>query len=112
MNAFIKRIDPAIKESGLSDAEIERRAGIPAKTISKWRHTALKSYVDYIPQLSTVLQKSESYLLGVEEEKPAPTNEDGLTEAQREFIRLVPTLTDRELDVLLSTAKALIAARQ
>lgn len=44
-------------------------------------------------------------------EKPA-ANSDGLTEAQREFNEVYPLMTDQEVSVLLSTAKALIASRK
>ena len=77
MNPFLERIDPARKEMHLSDAELERRCGIPPKTVSKWRHTNLKSYVDYIAQLSAVLKKPVSYLLG-EDEKTATPEGDGI----------------------------------
>lgn len=92
--------------------DLAPKIGIPVKAIYNWEN-GVKSYDKYYLQIAEYFHVSVEYLKGeTDEKKPAPTNEDGLTEAQREFIRLVPTLTDRELDVLLSTAKALIAARQ
>lgn len=43
---------------------------------------------------------------------PALNEEDGLTDVQREFKEVYPTMTDQEISVLLSTAKALIASRR
>ena len=45
-------------------------------------------------------------------EKPAPTNEDGLDDNQRQLIQLIPSLSDVETFVLLSTAQSLIASRR
>ena len=46
------------------------------------------------------------------EKNPALNEEDGLTESQRLLIKLIGELTDQEVSVLLSTAKALIASRK
>lgn len=115
MDIFFDRIAPLIvdaRSKGVKDADMERTMGLPAHSINKWFTGKYKSYKNYLPQIAAFFGVTVSYLIGEDEKKPAPTNEDGLTEAQRDFIRLVPTLTDRELGVLLLTAKALIAARQ
>lgn len=45
-------------------------------------------------------------------EKPVPTNEDGFDDNQRQLIQLIPSLSDVETFVLLSTAQSLIASRR
>ena len=113
----------ALVETNISKSVMTRLKQDPSSTIEMSTAVKLADYFDVsVDRILTgakqgrVLSTTESVIkkfgLPPDSEKPAPTNEDGLTEAQTEFIRLVPTLTDQELGVLLSTAKALIAARQ
>ena len=97
--------------------EHDEEPTVLAETLGFSRAAGSKWCNGSIPRKKTLQIIANHFNITVEElleesKNPAPTDGDGMTEAQREFICIVPTLTDRELDVLLSTAKALIAARQ
>lgn len=82
MDIFKDRIAPLIiraRESGKTDAEMERSMGLPVHSINKWFTGKYKSYKNYLPQIASYFRVSVSYLLGEAEDRaPAPTNEDGL----------------------------------
>lgn len=64
MDIYFDRIKPLFDQSGMTDAELERLIGIPAKKISQWNIRYTKSYTKYIPQIAAYFHVSTDYLLG------------------------------------------------
>lgn len=104
MDAVVERICEAVKNSGLSASQVERIAGIPPKTISKWKHTGLKSYTDYLGPLSDTLGVSISWLLEGEKENPAQANPGGGIIG--ELIKAFESLTPEQQLTMLAQIKA------
>ena len=74
MTIFQKRLEQAMNDSGLTQAELSRKSGVPESTISSYRSGA------YIPRnkklyaLATAMNVSPSWLMGYDLE----VNEDAL----------------------------------
>lgn len=120
-----EKVTDLCKQSGISVRELERRAGLKERTIQHWDESepsAAKVYAVAnalnvpLEELLSVYHPEMDHLAYIEsmknKEKPATNEGDGLTEAQREFSEVYPLMTDQEVSVLLSTAKALIASRK
>lgn len=74
MDIYQERIRPLFDRAPETNAEIERKLGIPPRTINKWNTTPLKSYRNYIPQIASYFHVSTDYLLGHADD-PAPPGE-------------------------------------
>ena len=116
MDVFFDRIAPLIiqaRNALVTDAEMEREMGLPAHSINKWFTGKYKSYKNYLRQIAKYFHVSVDYLIGETDDKtPVPTNEDGLSEKQRELIQLVRSLPPAEVDYLLATAMLQIEHRK
>lgn len=74
MDVYQERIRPLFDCSTETNAEIERKLGIPAKTINKWNTTPLKSWRNYIHQIASYFHVSTDYLLGNTDD-PSPAGQ-------------------------------------
>ena len=94
-----KHITTVAEEIGYS-----RTSGIKWANGSIPRKATLKKIADYF---SVTIDNLLS-----DNEKTAPLAGAGMTKAQQELIKLISSLSDQEIAVLESTAKALIASRK
>lgn len=119
MDIYQDRIRPLFDSSTETNAQIERKLGIPPKTINKWNSTQLKSYTKFIPQIASYFHVSTDYLLGNTDD-PAPTGQKEKPPAQggepigpnkQALLDLVETMSDDEMGVLLEVVKATLKMR-
>ena len=111
MSFSIEPIRAACKANDTNLAAVERKCGISNGSIAKWENAKGTPQIGHLLLISECLNVSLEYLV-FGKEKPAPTNEDGLTVSQRQLLQLLPLLTDQEVFVLSSTAQSLIASRK
>lgn len=113
MDIYQERIRPLFDGAPETNAEIERKLGIPPKTINKWNTTPLKSYRNYIPQIASYFQVSTDYLLGKTddpsppgaEEKP-PAQGGGLSEKDIRLIQWFRSLPPEKQKAILISQDA------
>lgn len=83
MDVYFDRIKPLFDQSGESDADLERKIGIPAKKINQWNARYTKSYQKYIPQIASYFHVSTDYLLGnTDDPRPARQKEEPPAEGE------------------------------
>ena len=99
-------------ERSTSITKIEKALNYGNGSISGWYKAAKKAPRERVEAIAVYLDVPVGCLISQQETPVPTTSENGHTEAQIEIIRLVLTMTDRELEILLTTAKALIATRQ
>lgn len=69
-NLITERVQKAIEESGLSDAEIAKKAGVSATTVWRWRSGETKSFdANKLKTIANALQLSYEWLRFGEGEK-------------------------------------------
>lgn len=102
------RIKLLCDEKHISVSALEEELGFATGTIGKWRNSCPKAENLYL--VASKLGVSMEYLLCATE-KPAHKNEDGLTDTQREIIRIVKGLNDDLASALLTMLKASEAVR-
>lgn len=112
MEIYFERIKPLFESTGLSDAELERAIGIPAKTIHKWNTRFVKSYDKYISQIAEYFDVNPKYLRGLtdQKEKTAP-QEDGLNDDQRYIINAIRNMTEAQAKVFRGLIEEFLATR-
>ena len=119
MDIYQERIRPLFDSSPETNAEIERKLGIPPKTINKWNKTSLKSYTKFIPQIASYFHVSTDYLLGNTDD-PTPAGQKETPPAQgggpigpnkRALLDLVDTMSDEEMGALLDVVRATLKMR-
>lgn len=109
--SLFSRIKETSKEQGLLLKEVADKIGTTAGNMTRWDTN--RPSVDKVVSVAQILGVSVDYLVGLtDEKKPVPTDGNGLSDAQRELIRILPTLTPGEVSVLLATAKAQVANRK
>lgn len=115
MDIYQERIRPLFDGASETHAEIERKLGIPPKTINKWNKTPLKSYRNYIPQIASYFQVSTDYLLGNTDD-PSPPRTEGKSTQTSELVSMEdvkaaffhgadPTLSEEEMESLWEDAR-------
>lgn len=111
MSFPISHIQDACKARKTTIAELERNSGIGNGVIKGWEKSKGTPQLHQLVAIAKCLDVPfDTIAFG--DEKPAPTNEDGLTVSQRQLLQLLPLLTDQEVFVLSSTAQSLIASRK
>lgn len=104
MDIYKERIKPLFEHSGLTNAELERKIGIPPKTINKWNSGYVRSYIKFISQIAKFFDVNPYYLLGKsEEKKPVYENVGGLGETRYDLLtpehkKIVVSLIEQLLD--------------
>ena len=77
--------DTGISKGLLTDLKMGRRSGVSALTAQK---------------IASYFNVSVGYLLGEEEKKEKPINDDGLSEMKKQFIKKIENMTDAEIERL------------
>lgn len=107
----IDKINQKLIERKMSGAMLTRAIGLTSTgTWSQWKNRKTSPSRKNLIAIAKVFNCSVAELMP-DNETPA-TDGDGLTDIQREFIQIVSDLSEQEVSVLLSTAKALIASRK
>lgn len=68
---YENRIRPLLEAIPGSNAEKEKKMGLPSKIISNWNNAGYGSWADYLHELSVFLNVSVEYLTG-ESDDPTP----------------------------------------
>lgn len=115
MDIYQERIRPLFDSSPETNAEIERKLGIPPKTINKWNKTSLKSYTKFIPQIASYFHVSTDYLLGnTDDPTPAgqkerpPAHGGELSPLKQEAWGVIQNMDDETLKKFIKAAKAML----
>lgn len=69
MNAFQTRLQTALDESGMTQAELARRTGIGRNSISDYLKGKYLAKQQYVGALARALNVDEGWLMGVSDEK-------------------------------------------
>ena len=85
------RINSLLAARGIPKGKFYADLSISSASFSQWSGGAIKIPKKRLEQIAEYFDMSVSELLS-EEEKPAPTNEDGLDDNQRQLIQLIPFL--------------------
>ena len=103
----MNNIKTARINAGYSQKEISITLGVSIPTVSDWESGKKFPSGKNLVKLSQTLHTTIDYLLGCEnQEKPIPTDGDGLSENARRFIPLVDGLTPAQQELLLSQLQA------
>lgn len=98
------------REISMSPSAAAEAMGFKRSIVTRWAKGS-------IPHKSTLHTISDFFDVPVDfllsdKEKAAPLEGAGITKAQQTLIKLIASLSDQEIAVLASTAKALIASRK
>lgn len=130
----IDKINMILLQKGISGAELSINAGLSNSAYSQWNTGKTKPSKKTLAKVAAALgvditeimddddlqtpyayqamQKAKYELAQEKAKKPVPTDGNGLSDSQRELIRILPTLTPGEVSVLLATARAQVANRK
>jgi len=106
-----ERFKKICEEHGFSPSGLCVAIGKSKSLASKWKVENGSPSTDVLCEMAEKLGVSTDYILGLTEiEKPATNSDgsDGLSDKQKEFIRLLSRMTDQEVDSLISHALSLI----
>lgn len=116
---FYDYFDFLCKQKGVSPNKACQEMGISRSVAAKWKSTNTKPRMDTLVKISEyfnistdeLVSKSEN--IAQEENKKTATDDgDGLTDVQKEFLSVFYSLTDQDVSVLLSAAKAQLEAHK
>lgn len=99
------------KAKGLTQKELGEMCDVSESMIGLIENGNRKPSYELLLKLGEALDCSVSTLMEGKVE-PAPNNGDGLTEAQRYLIKLIPSLSSLDATVLASVAKSLVDAHK
>ena len=106
--AIIDKINLGLSKIGKTGAELEKELGLSHSVYSQWNTGKTKPSKKRLPDIANYLGVTVEWLL--EETEIPPSKDDG-NDPKAELIQLIPGLTDREYQILLSTAKSLVESR-
>ena len=102
---------------GISQTDLAAAIGESKQTIYKYENGIISNIpLPKIEAIARVLNCTPESLVGWNEwskqlEKVKPVETDGLTDKQREFIRLVSQLSDQEVSMLSAQVKGLLQSQ-
>lgn len=100
----LNKIQELLKAQGKKQKDLTDYLGLQKNAFSNWKHGNNTSYLKHLPQIAEFLNVSIDFLLG--KENSPLSNENGLSESQREIIALFdsapPELQAAALAVLRS----------
>lgn len=109
IDAILSRIEIRIAELGMSKEHFYEQSGISSASFSQWNTGAHKPTKKKIGQAATVLGVPFEYLWFGEKQKKLATHEgDELTEAQRQALTLIKSMSDEQLRAFISAAEAFL----
>jgi len=107
MSELSERLKKAIKDSGLSQRELENKTGIPHSAIQRYASgNTDRVPIGRIELMARALGVTAEYLLGWDEETPADDTKGGRVE---EFVELFQQLTDEQQALIISSIKGILS---
>ena len=111
-----KRLKDIREIRGLTLAELSKLCKIPAQTLNRYELEQRIPKLDNIIKISEALNINPLWLQGYDvllggetvEEKPATTSDDGLTEDEKEILKMYRMLPPEYQEVSLIQLKALL----
>lgn len=88
MAEFKDRLEEAMQMRNIKPAELAKLTGIGEGAISQYRKGAYKASQRNLEKISRVLNVSIPWLMGCDEEKPTTVSDDGLSDSERQMIKL------------------------
>lgn len=85
MTETTKRILELMEQHGDTAYSLERNAGLPISTVTKWKKNAFKPSADLIVKIAQYYNVSTDYLLCLTN-NPSPTKHTNYTEQQNVFV--------------------------
>lgn len=107
MSFSIEPIRAACKANDTNLAAVERKCGISNGSIAKWENAKGTPQIGHLLLISECLNVSLEYLV-FGKEKTAPNNEDGLSDAEKDFIRLFRMLPVASQDAVIQHIRGLV----
>ena len=109
VKAILSRIEERLVVLGVSKEEFYAKSGISSATYSYWNTNRYKPTPKKLRNAAEVLEVSYEYLVtGEEQKKPATHEGDELTEAQRQALTLIKSMSDEQLRAFISAAEAFL----
>lgn len=101
MSTLYERLDALCKEKGIKGARLCSDIGCSKSLMTDLKSGRKKGVnAETAQKLASYFNVSVGYLLGEETKKEQPTEIDGLSEKQKEFIYKVMQMSDADLDRL------------
>ncbi|MCH5357622.1 helix-turn-helix domain-containing protein [Limosilactobacillus reuteri] len=94
MNAFQTRLQAALNESGMTQAELARKTGIGRNSISDYLKGKYLAKQQYVGALARVLNVDEGWLMGVSDKKERRHPEEDFENTNKEN----GDITDKDID--------------
>ena len=111
MNTLEKIID--LKEKRFaSDRAFEKAMGLKPKTVDSWKRGNSKGYLKYLPEISKIFNVSADYLLGNEQKEKPFSEEESLSDLDKNFLNKIRKLNPQYLKVADSQIDALLALQE
>jgi len=112
MNLWLVRIKPLFDEKGMKPKDIAAAIGCSVRDVYHWNKDGYQTFDKYFYPISAFLDVSVDYLKGeTDEKKPPPKSEDGLTEDEKEIIRLFRSASPATRGAMLHLLRSAEAAQ-
>ena len=105
---FYDKYAQLCKQRGVSMSAAALEAGLSKSLVTKWKVNKVDvPSPDVLKKLSVYFGMPVSELLGEEDKKEQPTENDGLSEELQELIDFIKTLPEDKVQVLLQVARSI-----
>lgn len=123
---FAQRLQEIMAERDLSKSDLARICEINKSNMTRYCNGEYEAKQDVVYKMASRLGINAAWLMGYDvpkefkldlqfftesQEKDKPVETDGLTDKQREFIRLVSQLSDQEVSMLSAQVKGLLQSQ-
>lgn len=102
----MNRIAELRKRQKLNQKEFGSVMGVAQNTICNWENEKREPDYESLKKMASFFDVTIGYLLGQDDEKPAPENGDGPSDIAKRFMNLVDKLTPDQQQLLLSQLQA------
>lgn len=108
---FGERLKMIRKQCGLTQKSLANELFVSQQSVWKWEKNESSPNPETIAKMAQIFGVTADYLLGQEKEKPASGETDGLSEEERELIRLYGRASLETQAAALGMLRAAEAAR-
>jgi transcriptional regulator with XRE-family HTH domain len=107
---FFTRLEELCKAKGKSTTAVCAEIGIAKTTVSYWRNKAdVIPKQDVLIRIANYFNVSVDYLLGEEDKNKKTTDNDGLTDAEKELLKLFNAVPENQRQMVLQMIRAAIS---